>query len=151
MNRRLVALTLFALGLMSCEYEFPLTAEPTQHVDARVIGDWTSATPERKWMKIRRLDDTHYIVVHEGDLFRAHHSTVAGIPLVSVQDLDKDDGKWAYMSWQLSESGKILTLRLMDNKIVPYETSDAAAAQKLIAANRDNPKLFGDEIVFRRN
>ncbi len=138
------------LLLVSCEYKFPL-AEPTQKVDNRVLGDFTASTPEREWLKIRALDENHYVVVYDGTIFRAHHSAVAGMPLVSLQNLDDANGQWAYMTWTLSESGKILTLRNVDPKVVPYDTANAEAVQKLLNANRDNPALFGEEMVFRRN
>lgn len=151
MKRRLVLLlAVIAPALLSCEYTFPLS-EPTQHVDKRVIGDYTASTPEREWLKIRRLDDNHYVVVYDGTVFRAHHSEVGGMPLVSLENIDDAKGQWTYLTWQLSESGKILTVRNVDKKLVPYETANAAAAQKLLAANRDNPALFGEPMVFRRN
>ncbi|HEX9162232.1 MAG TPA: hypothetical protein VF980_11045 [Thermoanaerobaculia bacterium] len=138
------------LALVSCEYTFPL-AEPTQHVDKRLLGDYTASTPKREWLKIRRLDDKHYVVVYDGTIFRAHHSDVNGMPLVSLENIDDANGKWTYLSWQLSELDKVLTIRNLDKKLVPYETTDAAATAKLLIANRDNPTLFGEPIVFRRN
>lgn len=152
MQRRLPLLLALAttLGLFSCEYKFPL-AEPTQHVDKRVIGDYTASSPEREWLKIRRLDDNHYVVVYDGTVFRAHHSEVAGMPLVSLENIDDEKATWTYVTWKLSDSGKILTVRSVDNKLVPYETPNAEAARKLLTANRENPALFGEEMVFRRN
>ena len=144
----IIAAAVFAL--LSCEYTFPLT-EPTQPVEKRVVGDYTSATPERQWLKIRPLDENHYIVVHDGTIFRAHHSEVDGMALVSLENLDDGTGKWTYLCWQLSDGGKTLTVRNVAKAVLPYETANAAAARKLLTVNRRNPELFGAEMVFRRN
>ena len=55
---------------------------------------------------MRRLDDSTYVVYYDGDLFRAYHSDVAEMPLASVQDLNSNDRKYAYVVWKLSSDGK---------------------------------------------
>jgi hypothetical protein len=67
------------------------------------------------------LDDSTYVVYYDGDLFRAYHSDVAEMPLASVQDLNSNDRKYAYVVWKLSDDGKHLTLRSV-NKVIPKET-----------------------------
>ena len=99
---------------------------------------------------MRRLDDSNYVVYYDGDLFRAYHSDVAEMPLVSVQDLNSNDRKYAYVDWKLSDDGKRLTLRSVNNKVIPNETNDSAAAAALLTKNARNPELFGEEIEFRK-
>ena len=65
----------------------PITPSPTQKVQERLLGDWTSADGKEK-MKVRKLDDSVYIVYYDGDLFRAYHSDVAETAFASVQDLN---------------------------------------------------------------
>jgi hypothetical protein len=100
-------------------------------------------------MRVRRLDDSTYVVYYDGDLFRAYHSDVAEMPLVTVQDLNSNDRKYAYVVWKLSSDGKALTLRSV-NKLIPKETKDAAAVAALLTKNARNPELFGEEIEFRK-
>jgi hypothetical protein len=74
-HRRLgfgIAVCLCILGFRACEYDVPITPSPTQKVQERLLGDWTSADGKEK-MKVRKLDDSVYIVYHDGDLFRAYH------------------------------------------------------------------------------
>jgi hypothetical protein len=106
------ALCIFALS--GCEYEVPITSNPTRKVDERLLGDWTSKDGKDK-MKVRRLDDSIYIVSYNGDLFRAYHSDVAKTSFVSVQDIDSADRKYAYLTWKLSDDGKRLGLRVVNN------------------------------------
>ncbi len=140
-----------SLALMSCHYDLALTAEPTRAADARLAGTWTMTTPEETdKMDIRVYDDRHYVVAYNGDLYRAFHSDVAGLPLMSVQNLNDRERKYLFLDWKLSDDGKRLTIRVVRTEVVPESTHDRAALVKLIEANKDNPKLFGEEAVYTK-
>jgi hypothetical protein len=101
-------------------------------------------------MRVRRLDESTYVLYYDGDLFRAYHSDVAEMPFASVQDLNSNDRKYAYVIWKLSDDGKRLTLRNVNNKVIPKETRDSAAVTALLTKNARNSELFGEEIEFRK-
>jgi hypothetical protein len=101
----------------------------------------------RENMRVRRLDDSTYVVYYDGDLFRASHSDVVDTPYVSVQDLNSNDRKYAYVVWKLSDDGQHLSLRSV-NKLIPKETKDSAMVAALLTKNARNPELFGEEIEF---
>jgi hypothetical protein len=143
----IAAACLFAF--IGCEYEVPLTSKPTRKVDERLLGDWISKDGKEK-MKVRRLDDSIYIVSYNGDLFRAFHSDVAKTSFVSVQDIDSPDRKYSYFAWKLSDDGKRLGLRLVNNKVIPNENKDPESIQKLLEKNLQNPELLGDEEPFTK-
>ena len=69
----------------------------------RLLGDWTSTDRKQK-MKVRKLDDSVYIVYYDGDLFRAYHSDIAETPFASVQDLNSNDRKYAYVACPMTAS-----------------------------------------------
>jgi hypothetical protein len=141
----------WSLVLLSCHYDVALTAEPTRAADARLAGTWTMAAPEENdKMDIRVYDDRHYVVAYSGDLYRAFHSDVAGLSLMSVQNLNDSERKYLFVEWKLSEDGKRLTVRAVRTEVVPESTHDRDALVKLIEANKDNPKLFGEEAVYAR-
>ena len=131
------------------EYEVPITPSPTQKVQERLLGDWTS-TDRKEKMKVRKLDDSVYIVYYDGDLFRAYHSDIAETPFASVQDLNSNDRKYAYVAWKLSDDGKRLSLRNVNRKLIPKESRDSAAVAALLTKSAHNPELFGEEIEFRK-
>jgi hypothetical protein len=137
------------LAFAGCNYEVPITSSPTRKVQERLLGNWTSSDGKEE-MRIRRLDDSIYIVYYDGDLFRAYHSDIAEIAFVSVQDLNSADRKYAYIVWKLSEDGRHLSLRNVSDKVIPKETKDSATVVALLTKNADNPELFGEEIEFRR-
>ena len=97
---------------------------------------------------MRRLDDSTYVVYYDGDLFRAYHSDVAETPFASVQDLNSSDRKYAYVIWKLSDDGKNLRLRSVNDKVVPKEARDSASVVAFLTENARNPELFGEEIEF---
>ena len=143
----IAAVCCFALS--GCEYEVPITSNPTRKIEERLLGDWTSKDGKDK-IKVRRLDDSIYIVSYNGDLFRAYHSDVAKTSFVSVQDIDSADRKYAYFKWKLSADGKRLGLRLVNNKVIPNDNKDSESIQKLVEKNLQNPELLGDETQFSK-
>ena len=144
-----VVIGLCVLAFTACQYEVPITSTPTQKVQEQLLGDWRS-TDGKEELKLRRLDDGVYIVYYDGDIFRAYHSDVAGTPFVTVQDLNSSDRKYAFVIWKLSDNGKDLRLRSVNDKVVPKETRDSATIVELLTKNARNPELFGEEIEFRK-
>ena len=144
-----VVVSLCILAFSACEYEVPITPSPTRKVEERLLGNWSSLDGKEK-MKVRRLDDSIYIVYFDGDLFRAYHSDVADTPFVSVQDINSSDRKYAYVVWKLSDDGKRLSLRSVQSKVVPKEQKDSATVAELLKENAKNPDLFGEEIEFKK-
>jgi hypothetical protein len=118
-------------------------------VQERLLGDWTSTDGKEK-LELRSLDDSTYVVYYDGDLFRAYHSDVAETPFASVQDLNSSNRKYAYVIWKLSDDGKNLRLRNVNDKIVPKGTKDSATVVALLTKNASNPELFGEEIEFQK-
>jgi len=144
-----VVVCLWILAFDGCEYEVPITSNPTRKVQEQLLGNWISLDGKEN-MRVRRLDDTTYIVYYDGDLFRAYHSDLAEMPFASVQDLNSNDRKYAYVVWKLADDGKHLTLRSVNNKVVPKETKDSAGVAAFLTKNARNPELFGEEIEFRK-
>jgi hypothetical protein len=143
-----VVIGLCVLAFNACRFEVPITSGPTRKVQEQLLGNWVSLDGKEN-MRVRRLDDSTYVVYYDGDLFRAYHSDVPEMPLVSVQDLNSNDRKYAYVDWKLSSDGKSLILRSV-NKVIPKETKDSAMVAALFTKNARNPELFGEEIEFRK-
>ena len=142
-----------ALLLTGCNYDVPLTAQPTRKIDARLLGEWVSFDQDEQkleYMTVRNLDDSTYIVALDKDLYRVFHSDFADTAFVSVQDLNSDERKYVYYVWQLSADGTQLGVKSVSSQVVSEKTKDQAALQQLIKANLANPKLYGDEIQFTR-
>jgi hypothetical protein len=144
-----VAIGLCSLAFTSCNYDVPITSVPTRNVEQRLLGDWISLDGKEN-LKLRSLDDSGYIVYYDGDLFRAYHSDVAETPFATVQDLNSSDRKYAYVIWKLSDDGKNLRLRSVNDKVILKETKNSATIVALLTKNASNPELFGEEIEFKK-
>jgi len=118
-------------------------------VQEQLLGNWVSWDGKEN-MRVRRLDDSTYVVYYDGDLFRAYHSDVMETPFATVQDLNSSDRKYAYVIWKLSDDGKNLRLRNVSDKVVLKETRDSATVVALLKKNASNPELFGEEIEFKK-
>lgn len=144
-----VAIGLCFLAFTACQYDIPITSAPTRKVQEQLLGNWKS-TDGKEELKVRSLDDSVYIIYYDGDLFRAYHSDVGETPFASVQDLNSNDRKYAYVIWKLSDDGKNLRLRSVNDKIVPRETKDSATVAALLTKNARNPELVGEGIEFKK-
>jgi hypothetical protein len=143
--------TTFCLGLTGCEgdYAVPITSAPTRKIDQRLIGNWVSKVGTEK-MKVRKFDESNYLVSYDGDLYRAYHSDLDQTPFISAQEIDSAGRKYVYLAYKLSADGQSLELRSVDDKVVPKRTADSLSVQKLLKNNLQNAKLFGDEGQYVR-
>ena len=66
-----------ALALAGCEFEAPITENPTRPTNDKLVGTW-KAIEGSDVMKVRQLDAATYVVSYNGDLYSAHHSDLGG-------------------------------------------------------------------------
>ena len=144
-----VVVGLCVLAFNACQFEVPITSSPTRKVQEHLLGNWISLEGKEN-MRVRRLEESTYVVYYDGDLFRAYHSDVAEMPFTSVQDLNSNDRKYAYVVWRLSDDGKRLTLRNVSDNVIPKETKDSRTVAALLTKNARNSQLFGEEIEFHK-
>ena len=140
-----------SLCLSGCDgdYAVPITASPSRKIDQRLLGNWIAKGGTEK-LKVRKFDDSNYIVLYDGDLYRAYHSDVGKTSFVSAQEIDSAGRKYVYLAYKLSDDGQQLDLRAVEDKVIPKETKDVASVQKLLKKNLQNSQLFGDEGQYVR-
>lgn len=137
------------LVLAGCEYEAPITATPTRPVEEKLLGNWSAENGTEK-MRIRKFDESTYVISYNGQLYRAFHSDVAETPFVSVQNVDSERRTYAFLTWRLEGAGKTLVLRSVNVKMIPKDVKDSPHIQSLLKKNLKNPALLNDEIQFVR-
>lgn len=142
-----VLVLLLCLVFVGYEYDVPASAEPTRRVAEQLVGDWIAMGG---WMKVRLFDASSYMIFHDGELCRAWHSDGAGSPLVSAQDIDTDKRKFAYLHYPVLADSRRLAQRVVDAKIIPDETRDAAPNKMLFEKRRGNSDLFGEEFLHAK-
>ncbi|MGA7616456.1 MAG: hypothetical protein WBX15_14880 [Thermoanaerobaculia bacterium] len=144
----ILAVSLLGFALIGCEWDFPLTPEPTREVVPQLTGDWFSLSDGAR-LTIRQLDPRSYVVVSDGEPYRVIHTDLGGAPLVSVQQL-QDERKWVWYSWHTSDDGNTLELRYLDPKFIRAHASDRAAIVRFVEENLKNPQLYGETLRFAR-
>ncbi|HEY3026218.1 MAG TPA: hypothetical protein VGJ55_08725 [Pyrinomonadaceae bacterium] len=144
--------TVCCLSFSGCDgdYAVPITSTPTRKIDQRLLGNWLSKDGSDK-IKVRKLDDSIYIVSFNGDLYRAFHSDLGGTAFISAQEIDSSDRKYAYLAYKLSDDGKRLSVRAVNTKLIPKETNSSVRVQKLLKINLQSAELFDDEAQFDRD
>lgn len=140
----LAAACCFCLSGCEGDYVVPITSTPTRKIEQRLLGNWVSKAGTER-MKVRKFDDSNYIVSYDGDLYRAYHSDLNKTSFVSAQEIDSAGRKFVYLAYKLSDDGHELQLRAVDDKVIPKETRDSVSVQKLLKKNLQNSQLFGDE------
>ena len=140
-------LAVACLFLTGCEYDLPLSAQPTRPTEEALLGNWMS--PDA-WMMVRRFDADHYVVFHNGGVFRAWHSDLAGRSFVSVQSLDGENPKYAYLTYELGSDGRRLNLRFVTEKLVPKSIQDADTMRQTVARHAGDAALLSDPVPFSR-
>jgi len=150
MRKLLMSLSILCvLALAGCDYDFPITANPTRRVDRRLLGTWTPLDEAHRdeTLSVVQIDGFHYAALFRGELYLVHHSDVAGLPLLSV----RTSGKYAYFAARVSDDGKRLTLMDINKSVIPPGAPDARDVVKLIELNRCNPYLFNDPLEYARD
>jgi hypothetical protein len=139
----LVIFILALFGLTACDYKAPLTSKPTSDIDKQLIGDWVSKDGKNH-LKIRILDSSEYIISLDDGLARAFHSDMDGVRFVNVQDLDKLSGPGTYslVNYNFSNNGKNLSVKIVDNKVIPFDLKTSEAISALVKQHLKDPRLF---------
>jgi hypothetical protein len=135
---------LAACVLAGCIYDVPITASGTRNIDARIVGDWSSEDGKEN-LKVRELTGTTYLLLLNGDPFRAYHSDFAGVAFVTVQDLNGPERKYAYLKYALSADGRKLTAWAVNSDTIPKNVRTSGEARRLVRQNLANAKLYVDE------
>lgn len=135
----------------ACEgvWDVPITDGPTQKIDARLLGDWKEKDGN-DMMKVRKYDESVYIISFGGDLYRAYHSSTAKFPFMTVQDIDSPSRKYMYFVYRLSADGATLELRPVDEKTIAKTAKTSAEVQGLLEQHARDPKLFEEKGEFVR-
>lgn len=142
-----LAAVVFGLLLTACDYDVPLSAKPDRPVDEAVLGNWIS--PDG-WMSVRRFDADHYVVFHNGTLYRGWHSQVAGRTYVNLCSLDAQYPKFAYLTYQLGAQGRRLDIRFVRDEVIPKTITSADAIRRALEEHAADPHLLSDPVPFTR-
>jgi hypothetical protein len=149
---RFVAILLVFL-FSSCIYEAPLTESPTRKIDERLIGDWVSVEEKPSVIQIRKLDDSNFILIDGGTVYRVFHSDFESINFLSLQNLETNGSsarKFAFVDYRFEQPNQVRA-RAVNKEVVSEGLRTTSELQKSLRDHLRDPQLFNkEEIVYTR-
>ena len=151
-----------AAALAGCDYTVPLTDKPERTIDNALVGAWEQKSnqgePER--LLVLPLSKTEYLVSFpagskDAMFARACLCKAAGLTFVQLTWFGTARGAVAddrrvYQFVSYSVAGDTLTGRLLNPDVVNRDASSSATLAAVIEANKENAKLFREELVFTK-
>ena len=137
----------------SCIYEAPLTKSPTRKIDERLIGDWVSVEEKPSVIQIRKFDDSNFILIDGGSVYRVFHSDFEGVNFLSLQNLETNGSsarKFAFIDYRFEKPDRVRA-RAINKDVIPDTLRTTSELQKKVREHLKDPQLFNkDEIVYTR-
>ncbi len=151
-----------AAALAGCDYTVPLTDKPEQAIDNALLGTWElkndQGEPAR--LLVLPLSKTEYLVSYPAGskdaLFaRACLCKAAGLTFVQLTWFGTARGvvvedRRVYQFASYCVTGDTLSGRVLNPDVVDRDASSSATLAALIEANKENAKLFREEMVFTK-
>jgi hypothetical protein len=148
--------------LAGCDYTVPLVKTPNAGVDAAIAGLWQRSGVGGKMesLLVLPLNKQEYLVVFpvgsqdamfaRGCLWRSAAITLVQLDWFGTAQgkLPEDNRTFQFVSYAIK--GDSMGLRLLNPDIVAKDVTSSDALAKAIADNKDDPKLFRDEMVFQK-
>jgi hypothetical protein len=156
-------LIMLACGLLAgCDYTVPLVTTPEIEIDKSVLGLWQTSTENGKTeqLLVLPLDKNEYLVsypanTNDGMFARACLCRTGDKTLVQLNWFGTAEGKLpddnrVYQFLTYTNTGDRLTIRLLNTDVVSKDVASTKELAKVIAANKDDAKLFKEATVFRK-
>lgn len=148
--------------LVGCDFTVPLVKTPELAIDKSVLGLWQRSKEDgqTEQLLVLPLDEREYLVSFpsgskEAMYARACLCRVADKTLVQLKwfgtaeaNLPEDNRVFQFATYSITADK--ITIRLLNSEVVKKDVASTEELTKAIVANRDNPKLFGEGMVFTK-
>lgn len=160
--KKLVLITLSCICVLGCDYTVQLVDTPNIDIDQSLVGLW-----ERKGdngyqkLLILPMGAKEYIVSFPyggSDAMFARACLVKNSDITMAQlnwlgtaqaTLPDDNRTFQYVSYEISDDR--LTVRLLNTDLVPKQLNSSKLFIDSIETNKDNPELFHNKMIFKKN
>ena len=162
MNLKAWSVAFFSAFLAGCDYTVQLVKTPELPIDRALIGAWSREADNGRTehLLVLPLGPAEYLVSFPADdknaLFaRACHSRAGDWKLVQLTwfgtargTVPEDSRVYQYAVYTVK--GDTLQIGLLNADVVKREVTTAEALVQALDASRDNPALFREAMVFKR-
>lgn len=162
MQHRLVAAALGLALLAGCDYTVSLVQKPDTPIDKALVGSWSLTGDDGRTQKllVLPLGVNEYLVSYpagEKDamfaracLCRADARTLVQLTWFGTARGTTPDDDRVVQYAAYSVKGETLAVNLLNADTVKRDAATPEALARAIAANRDNPELFRETLIFKR-
>jgi hypothetical protein len=161
--KKTLLLGLACICLAACDYTTPLVTRPETDIDNAVIGLWQRTDNDGKaesllvlpWSKREYLvafpAGTNEAMYARGCLWRGADRTLVQLDWFGTGRgaLPDGDGRtFQFVSYKVESN--TLRVALLNPEVVSNNLATAEVLIRAVSANKDHPKLFRDDMVFRK-
>jgi hypothetical protein len=155
-------LVMTCLWCLSCDYTIPLVDPPQLPIDKNLLGVWEQSKEEDEveQLLVLPLNANEYMISYphrssEALFARAWLVDCAGKTLLQIQWIGNSRGDTAddhrvYQVASYSIKSHQLAMGLLNASVIHKDISSSAELMDAIQRNKNNPKLFTGEMIFRR-
>ena len=156
-------LIVLVCGLLAgCDYTVPLVTTPAIEIDSAALGVWQRSTGngQTEQLLVLPLDNHEYLVSYPSDtkhamfaracLCRAGDKTLVQLKWFGTAEASLPDDNRLYQFASYSIAGDRITIRMLNSDVVKTDAASTEDLARSIAANRDKPNLFKEEMVFTK-
>lgn len=161
MKKMMIVSAVCAL-LAGCDYTVPLVKTADMPIDPAVVGLWQRTGDDNKHegLLVLPLNKREYLVVFpagskdamfaRGCLWRDGGATLVQLDWFGTGrgDLPEDKRTFQYAAYTVEPD--TLSIRLLNPEVVAKDITSHDALVKAITDNRNDPKLFRAEMMFRK-
>lgn len=160
--QRMMIVSAVCVLLAGCDYTVPLVKTSNTPIDAAVVGLWQRSGEGNKIesLLVLPLSKQEYMVVFpagskdamfaRGCLWRNEGATLVQLDWFGTAHgkLPEDNRTFQYATYTVDAD--TLSFRLLNPEVVAKDITSFDALINAIAANKDNPKLFREKMVFQK-
>ncbi len=159
---RLAAIAISLMFLAGCDYTVSLVQTPVTPINKALVGTWSQKTDDGhvQHLLVLPLGANEYLVSYpagEKDAMfaRACFCSIDNRAFVQLtwfgtaQGVTPDDERvFQYATYSLT--GETLAINLLNPDVVKRDAATPEALVQAVAANRNNPNLFRETMIFTR-
>ena len=150
------------LLLAGCDFTVPLSGKPEMVIDKQAVGLWERVLPDgdTERLLVMALNEREYVLCWPKgagtELFaRAHLFEYSSKSLVQLQWFGNSEGAApdddrVFQIAAYSVAGDVLEIRLLNADVTGKDFRSSDELARAIESNKDNPSLFLDVMIFKR-
>jgi hypothetical protein len=160
--KRVLMMSAVCALLAGCDYTVPLVRTAVTPIDTAVVGLWQRTGQDKRVesLLVLPLGTNEYLVAYpagskdalfaRGCLWSKEGTSLVQLDWIGTAKggLPENNRTFQYASYTVASN--TLSIKLLNPEVAAKDAASSDALVKAITANRDNPDLYRDKMVFRK-